>query len=68
MATRRITAPRWQDALLSKVRTTLTIDEDVLKWVRIRAARTGCEEAIVWVWEHRQRGAWRASASNGVPG
>jgi Ribbon-helix-helix protein, copG family len=26
---------------VSKVRTTLTIDEDVLRWVKVRAARTG---------------------------
>jgi hypothetical protein len=26
---------------MAKVRTTLTIDEDVLRWVKIRAARTG---------------------------
>ena len=26
---------------MSKVRTTLTIDEDVLRWVKVRAARTG---------------------------
>lgn len=26
---------------MSKVRTTLTIDEDILRWVKIRAARTG---------------------------
>jgi hypothetical protein len=32
---------------MSKVRTTLTIDEDVLKWVRIRAARTGVSDSAV---------------------
>jgi hypothetical protein len=26
---------------MAKVRTTLTIEEEVLRWVRIRAARTG---------------------------
>jgi Ribbon-helix-helix protein, copG family len=26
---------------MSKVRTTLTIDEDVLRWVKVRAARMG---------------------------
>jgi hypothetical protein len=26
---------------VTKVRTTLTIDEDVLRWVKVRAARTG---------------------------
>jgi hypothetical protein len=26
---------------MSKVRTTLTIDEEILRWVKIRAARTG---------------------------
>jgi hypothetical protein len=26
---------------MGKVRTTLTIDEDVLRWVKVRAARTG---------------------------
>lgn len=26
---------------MAKVRTTLTIDEDVLRWVKARAARTG---------------------------
>jgi hypothetical protein len=26
---------------MAKVRTTLTIDEDVLRWVKVRAARTG---------------------------
>jgi hypothetical protein len=26
---------------VSKVRTTLTIDEDVLRWVKVRAARMG---------------------------
>ena len=32
---------------MSKVRTTLTIDEDVLKWVKIRAARTGVSDSAV---------------------
>lgn len=32
---------------MSKVRTTLTIDEDVLKWVKIRAARTGASDSAV---------------------
>ena len=32
---------------MSKVRTTLTIDEDVLKWVKIRAARTGLSDSAV---------------------
>ena len=32
---------------MAKVRTTLTIDEDVLKWVRIRAARTGVSDSAV---------------------
>jgi len=32
---------------MAKVRTTLTIDEDVLKWVRIRAARTGASDSAV---------------------
>ena len=32
---------------MSKVRTTLTIDEDVLKWVKIRAARTGATDSAV---------------------
>jgi Ribbon-helix-helix protein, copG family len=26
---------------MSKVRTTVTLDEEVLKWVKVRAARTG---------------------------
>ena len=26
---------------MSKVRTTLTIDQEVLRWVKVRAARTG---------------------------
>lgn len=29
------------------MRTTLTIDEDVLKWVKIRAARTGVSDSTV---------------------
>jgi hypothetical protein len=32
---------------VAKVRTTLTIDEDVLKWVKIRAARTGVSDSVV---------------------
>lgn len=32
---------------MTKVRTTLTIDEDVLKWVKIRAARTGVSDSAV---------------------
>ncbi|HEX3616237.1 MAG TPA: ribbon-helix-helix protein, CopG family, partial [Solirubrobacteraceae bacterium] len=32
---------------MSKVRTTLTIDEEVLKWVKIRAARTGVSDSAV---------------------
>jgi hypothetical protein len=32
---------------MSKVRTTLTIDEDVLKWVKVRAARTGVSDSAV---------------------
>ena len=32
---------------MAKVRTTLTIDEDVLKWVKIRAARTGVGDSAV---------------------
>ena len=32
---------------MTKVRTTLTIDEDVLKWVKIRAARTGVSDSSV---------------------
>ena len=32
---------------MSKVRTTLTIDEDVLKWVKIRAARIGASDSAV---------------------
>ncbi len=34
-------------ASMAKVRTTLTIDEDVLKWVKIRAARTGVSDSSV---------------------
>jgi hypothetical protein len=33
--------------LVAKVRTMLTIDEDVLKWVKIRAARTGVSDSAV---------------------
>jgi hypothetical protein len=32
---------------MAKIRTTLTIDEDVLKWVKIRAARTGVSDSAV---------------------
>lgn len=32
---------------MAKVRTTLTIDEDVLRWVKIRAARTGLTDSAV---------------------
>jgi len=32
---------------MAKVRTTLTIDEDVLKWVKIRAARAGLSDSAV---------------------
>jgi hypothetical protein len=32
---------------MARVRTTLTIDEDVLKWVKIRAARTGVSDSAV---------------------
>jgi hypothetical protein len=32
---------------VAKVRTTLTIDDDVLKWVKIRAARTGKPDSAV---------------------
>ncbi len=32
---------------MAKVRTTLTIDEDVLRSVRIRAARTGMSDSTV---------------------
>ena len=32
---------------MSKVRTTLTIDQEVLKWVKIRAARTGVSDSAV---------------------
>jgi len=32
---------------MPRVRTTLTIDEDVLKWVKIRAARTGLSDSAV---------------------
>ena len=32
---------------MAKVRTTLTIDEDVLKWVKIRAARSGVSDSAV---------------------
>jgi hypothetical protein len=32
---------------MAKVRTTLTIDQDVLKWVKIRAARIGVSDSAV---------------------
>ncbi len=32
---------------MAKVRTTLTIDEEVLRWVKIRAARTGRADSTV---------------------
>jgi hypothetical protein len=32
---------------MAKVRTTLTIDEDGLKWVKIRAARTGVSDSAM---------------------
>jgi hypothetical protein len=32
---------------MARVRTTLTIDEDVLQWVKIRAARTGVSDSAV---------------------
>ena len=32
---------------MARVRTTLTIDEDVLRWVKIRAARTGVSDSAV---------------------
>jgi predicted transcriptional regulator len=32
---------------MAKVRTTLTVDEDVLRWVKIRAARTGKPDSAV---------------------
>jgi hypothetical protein len=32
---------------MAKVRTTLTIDEDVLRWVKIRAARSGKADSTV---------------------
>lgn len=32
---------------MAKVRTTLTIDEDLLRWVKIRAARTGKGDSAV---------------------
>jgi hypothetical protein len=32
---------------VAKVRTTLTIDEEVLRWVKIRAARTGKGDSVV---------------------
>jgi len=34
-------ASRCYDAAMSKVRTTLTIDEEILRAVKVRAARTG---------------------------
>jgi hypothetical protein len=32
---------------MAKVRTTLTIDDEVLRWVKIRAARTGKADSAV---------------------
>jgi hypothetical protein len=32
---------------MAKVRTTVTIDEEVLRWVKIRAARTGQADSAV---------------------
>lgn len=32
---------------MTRVRTTLTIDEEVLRWVKIRAARTGKPDSAV---------------------
>lgn len=32
---------------MTKVRTTLTIDDEVLRWVKIRAARTGKADGAV---------------------
>lgn len=32
---------------MAKVRTTLTIEEDVLRWVKIRAARSGKADSAV---------------------
>jgi hypothetical protein len=32
---------------MGKVRTTLTIDENVLRWVKVRAARTGKGDSAV---------------------
>jgi hypothetical protein len=32
---------------MAKVRTTVTLDEAVLKWVKIRAARTGVSDSAV---------------------
>jgi hypothetical protein len=37
----------WNDALVPKVRMTLTIDEDVLRAVRVRAARLGKRDSDV---------------------
>jgi hypothetical protein len=44
-----VASPHRDDKMqnVSKVRTTLTIDEDVLKWVKIRAARTGVSDSSV---------------------
>jgi hypothetical protein len=33
--------------VVAKVRTTLTIDADVLRWVKIRAARTGVSDSAL---------------------
>ena len=32
---------------MAKVRTTLTIDDEVMRWVRVRAARTGKRDSQV---------------------
>jgi Ribbon-helix-helix protein, copG family len=34
-------APLCYDAKMRRLRTTVTLDEDVLRWVRVRAARQG---------------------------
>lgn len=34
-------ASRYYDAAMTKVRTTVTLDEGVLRWVKVRAARQG---------------------------
>jgi SpoU rRNA methylase family enzyme len=44
-----VASPHRDDKMrpVAKVRTTLTIDEDVLKWVKIRAARSGVSDSAV---------------------